>query len=271
MIIASQFSSCKIHDFNAADCDPVLFTCVSIGVALHKRKCQHVGEILEEIRTIYAQRRTWSLENFTAKVKNRWQRYRNPDMEENIEMVRLDHSYGEPPERRDQADIDEVAYEITVYDTSDDEAAVDLSWQDGRGIVELGVLSDQLAACKCFHPLNLQNCVGEKRYGLGSMLYVACSNPVCNHKNRLVLGKRTFNDNQKRGLPSWDVNRKAAGGELHSIPNFVAIEIFVITLFYQACHFTAVLWSILGLQMPWHLPVLGHQQTQCCLIPICAQ
>ena len=172
------------------------------------------------------------LKNFTEKVKNRWQRYRNPDMEENIEMVRLDHSYGEPPERRDQADIDEVAYEIIVYDTSDDEAAVDLSWQDGRRIVELGVLSDQLAACKeCFHPLNLQNCVGEKRYGLGSMLYVACSNPVCNHKNRLVLGKRTFNDDQKRGLPSWDVNRKADGGELHSIPNFVAIEKFVITYF----------------------------------------
>ena len=79
-----------------------------------------------------------------------------------------------------------------------------------------------LSACKqCCLSLNLQNCVRKKQnftvWAQFSTDDVVCSNSVCNHKNKLVLGKRTFSEDQKRGLPSWDVNRKAAGDELYNI------------------------------------------------------
>ena len=117
-----------------------------------------------------------------------------------VKMTRLDQSYGE--ERQNRASdsayhTGEVALEVTVDDASNDEG-VDLTWQHGGRIVELGVLSDQLSACKqCCMPLNFQNCVGEKRYGLGSILYVVCSNYVCNHNNMLVLGQKTFSEDHK--------------------------------------------------------------------------
>ena len=107
-------------------------------------------------------------------------------------MVRLDHSYGSPPDQAndhdpDQHSIHDVASEETVGEDSDGE--INLFWREGRRVVELGVLSDQLAGCKmCSQPLSLQNCVGEKRYGLGTLLYIICDNKSCCHRNRLVLG-----------------------------------------------------------------------------------
>ena len=126
------------------------------------------------------------------RISDSWVRRCHPEVTENIEMVRLDHSYGSPPDQAndhdpDQHSIHDVASEETVGEDSDGE--IDLFWREGRRVVELGVLSDQLAGCKmCSQPLSLQNCVGEKRYGLGTLLYVICDNKSCCHRNRLVLG-----------------------------------------------------------------------------------
>ena len=115
---------------------------------------------------------------FVQRISDSWVRRRDPEVTENIEMVRLDHSYWSPRNQAndhdsDQHSIADVASEETIGQDSDDE--IDLSWREGRGVVELGVLSDELAGCKmCSQPLILQNCVGEKRYGLRTLLYVIC-------------------------------------------------------------------------------------------------
>ena len=60
----------------------------------------------------------------------------------------------------------------------------EITWKDGRRVVELGVLAKGLEACSvCEEPLQLKNIGEEKRYRLGSLLYVQCerSNINCVH------------------------------------------------------------------------------------------
>ena len=60
----------------------------------------------------------------------------------------------------------------------------EITWEDGWRVVELGVLAKGLEACSiCEEPLQLKNIVEEKRYRLGSLLYVQCecstlANPI---------------------------------------------------------------------------------------------
>ena len=137
-------------------------------------------------------------------TRNRWERYRNSVIEEMIETMHLDHSYHarscEDPQHTSETTqlsststpnheeslsqnvshpgVRDVVLDIIVgqhYGSgmSDSDKENDMSWQAGRRIVELVILSKELSACKkCSMPLNLQNCVREKKYGLGSILYV---------------------------------------------------------------------------------------------------
>lgn len=60
-----------------------------------------------------------------------------------------------------------------VYD------ATEISWRQGRRIVELGFIVDKLSeGCSVCHstvPLNITNTVHEIRYGLGSLLTISCA------------------------------------------------------------------------------------------------
>ena len=88
------------------------------------------------------------------------------------------------------------------------------SWREGRRIVELGYLVDQLkqGCVDCKQELNLTNTTEETIQGLGSILYVQCAN--CSQINSIKTGK-THRSPQKKnvGCPIWDINTKAATGQ----------------------------------------------------------
>ena len=68
--------------------------------------------------------------------------------------------------------VDGIKKETQTNYTNDD-----LSWRDGRGIVGLGFLADQLKECQhCKStPLQLRDCLGETRYGFGSVVQIICT------------------------------------------------------------------------------------------------
>ncbi|VDI08996.1 Hypothetical predicted protein [Mytilus galloprovincialis] len=85
----------------------------------------------------------------------------------------------------------------------------EISWQDGRRIVELDVLANSLRSCKmCTIPLQLHNTEGEKRQGLGSYLSVRCAE--CNFINTIQTNKTHVNGSRGPGV--FDINTKTAIG-----------------------------------------------------------
>lgn len=86
-------------------------------------------------------------------------------------------------------------------------------WREGRRIVELGFLVDQLkeGCTECKEELNLTKIVEETIHGLGSILYIQCVE--CLQVNAIKTGK-THRSPQKKnvGRPIWDINTKAATG-----------------------------------------------------------
>ena len=88
----------------------------------------------------------------------------------------------------------------------------EITWEDGRRVVELGVLAEGLEACSvCKEPLQLKNIIEEKRYGLASLLYVQCE---CCNINIVYTGKSHRPSSSHHGLPIYDVNTKLATGEI---------------------------------------------------------
>lgn len=87
----------------------------------------------------------------------------------------------------------------------------EITWEDGRRVVELGVLAKGLEACSvCKEPLQLKNITEEKRYGLASLLYVQCE---CSNINSVYTGKSHRPSSSHHGLPIYDVNTKLATGK----------------------------------------------------------
>ena len=87
------------------------------------------------------------------------------------------------------------------------------SWREGRRIVELGFLADQLkAGCLEYkNTLNIINTVDETTQGLGSILYIQCEE--CSQLNAVKTGKTHRSPTKKSiGRPIWDINTKAATG-----------------------------------------------------------
>lgn len=87
-----------------------------------------------------------------------------------------------------------------------------LTWTDGRRIVELGFLSDQLKECtRCKSALHLFHCIKEARYGLGSVLKIKCQS--CFFINSVYTGKQHQNkEKQEKGMKIFDINTKCALG-----------------------------------------------------------
>ncbi|CAG2254568.1 unnamed protein product [Mytilus edulis] len=100
----------------------------------------------------------------------------------------------------------------TLLPSQENDSNSTLAWRDGRRVVELGLLADQLKACKnCYSPLYLHNCTKEQRYGLGSILYVPCGS--CPYTNLINTGKRHRSETSKKGMLIWDVNTKCSLGK----------------------------------------------------------
>ena len=104
-----------------------------------------------------------------------------------------------------------------IAETSDEQTPLPehakYCWRDGRRIVELGYLADQLkAGCsECKNPLNIINTMDETTQGLGSILYIQCEE--CPQLNAIKTGKTHRSPTKKNvGRPIWDINTKAATG-----------------------------------------------------------
>ena len=67
--------------------------------------------------------------------------------------------------------------ETQSHTTNEVEDGEDVSWRDGRRIVDLGELADNLRRCSggdCDRVQDLRNTISEKRFGFGSLLWIKC-------------------------------------------------------------------------------------------------
>ena len=82
----------------------------------------------------------------------------------------------------------------------------------GRRVVELNVLAEALdGGCEaCGAALRLSDCIKETLSGLGSLLYVCCSNSECGETNICRTNKTHRSTGTTRGRPTFDVNTKLA-------------------------------------------------------------
>jgi hypothetical protein len=115
-------------------------------------------------------------------------------------LKELDRNVGET--EVDQTDADQTdANHGTDYK--------DICWQDGRRIVELKLLAEQLNACDgCDSPLNLMNIEQERLHGFGSYLSIRCA--PCNLLNTVVTNKTHPG---RKGPAIFDINTKTAIGK----------------------------------------------------------
>ena len=84
----------------------------------------------------------------------------------------------------------------------------------GRRVVELNVLAEALdGGCEaCGAALRLSDCIKETLSGLGSLLYVCCSNSECGETNICRTNKTHRSTGTTRGRPIFDINTKLAAG-----------------------------------------------------------
>ena len=84
----------------------------------------------------------------------------------------------------------------------------------GRRVVELNVLAEALdGGCEaCGAVLRLSDCIKETLSGLGSLLYICCSNSECGETNICRTNKTHHSTGTTRGRPIFDVNTKLAAG-----------------------------------------------------------
>ncbi|XP_078329120.1 uncharacterized protein LOC111135496 isoform X1 [Crassostrea virginica] len=103
----------------------------------------------------------------------------------------------------------------------------------GRHIVELNILGQYLRkGCSiCAEVLNLASCVGESRYGLGSILHIKCDG--CQRINSVPTGKRRQN-----GV--WDVNTKLGAGNPFSAILYTGIGETAVNRFFAALNLPSV-------------------------------
>ncbi|CAC5392635.1 unnamed protein product [Mytilus coruscus] len=116
----------------------------------------------------------------------------------------------------------------------------ELDWRQGRRVVELGYLADQLKQCKnCSSPLFLHNCDEEKQCGLGSILYVVCQN--CPYRNPIFTGKRHRPaENKKKGMQVWDIYSKLSLAYVDAGMGLVQTVNFIIALNLPAVSITTL-------------------------------
>ncbi|XP_061193563.1 uncharacterized protein LOC133201777 [Saccostrea echinata] len=93
----------------------------------------------------------------------------------------------------------------------------------GRRVVELGVLAAHLQkGCKkCGAVLHLWDCIQERHYGLGSILYIKCT--ICSYISNIPIGKR-----HEKNI--WDMNTKLGAGIANSGIGFSVLQMLFASL-----------------------------------------
>ncbi|CAG2206187.1 unnamed protein product [Mytilus edulis] len=98
--------------------------------------------------------------------------------------------------------LTDIGCEVSI-----DEEIIDANksntWMEGRRVVELDVLAREMYCCRCNLPLHLSNTVGERLFGLASVLLIKCDNSACLATTDVHTGKRTPNG-------SYCINSKVA-------------------------------------------------------------
>lgn len=127
------------------------------------------------------------------------------------DAVKEDHSYcKDKPPNPDLSDLG-LGASVDVHQTCQFKPIPDDSWKSGRRIVELDVLAKRMFCASCNTPLHLSNIESERRYGLGSILFIRCQNNVCWALNDVKTGKRSQG--------AFDVNSKLALGNYFTVKN----------------------------------------------------
>ena len=92
----------------------------------------------------------------------------------------------------------------------------------GRQVIKLDVLARALDSCSaCGKALQLSNCQDETISGLGSFLYIMCSDLECEEVNVCTTNKWHRATGAGRFRPIFDVNTKlAAGWYIYLISSF---------------------------------------------------
>ncbi|CAG2187194.1 unnamed protein product [Mytilus edulis] len=85
----------------------------------------------------------------------------------------------------------------------------DITWKDGRRLVDLSLLAEALKACVgCGSNLKLHNTINEQRFGFASILNISCEQ--CGYLTAIPTSKRHFTG--QRGPGAFDINTKMALG-----------------------------------------------------------
>jgi hypothetical protein len=147
------------------------------------------------------QRQREALEKGRQRFKQRNTESSEPSSERQPSPVR-DHDYVSFSADEIQVAVEEVA-------STENEKEED-NWRVGRRVVDLGILADGLKKCGlCGQPLYLNNCVGERKFGLAHVLLVECTFPECGLVNDVPTGTK---HKTSSGGYAWDVNTKLAAG-----------------------------------------------------------
>ena len=161
----------------------------------------------------------------------------------NNNEIKIDHKYyldvktPYPPARLTVAGkVPDVA--LNEYVDNDSE---DIKWYDGRMVIELKYLADQMYCSRCRSPLHLSDISNETRYGLGSVFSIPCRNYLCYHENRVSSGKRN-----NKG--AFDINAKVAIGK-HCMTMFYSLTTLLIInnthlISLHVCYFGSISISV---------------------------
>uniref|UniRef100_A0A8W8NXR6 Mutator-like transposase domain-containing protein n=1 Tax=Magallana gigas TaxID=29159 RepID=A0A8W8NXR6_MAGGI len=117
----------------------------------------------------------------------------------------------------DNVPVDLEEIEIVYTENVIDSPRLEKDWRCGRRLIELGVLADDLSACKkCGLPLQLSHCQGITNFGRSAMLKIPCMNSACKMINNVATGKRHNK--------IWDANTKLAAAVQHTGIDFDQIS-----------------------------------------------
>ncbi|XP_021339351.1 uncharacterized protein LOC110440543 [Mizuhopecten yessoensis] len=113
-----------------------------------------------------------------------------------------DHDYVAIPQHRlDSTISSHTVQDRDIHVSENVEIGPTKPWFQGRRVVELAVLSENMNCAKCNSWLRFVDIVDEVIYGMASYLYISCPNSACQHVNLVPTGKRNSNK-------GFDVNSK---------------------------------------------------------------
>ena len=94
----------------------------------------------------------------------------------------------------------------------EEKSAENLNDLEGRRIVHLKTLGNEMYCKQCNYPLNFNNIVEETRHGLASIFWIKCAS--CNSTNKVHTDKQ--HKSAVTNKPVFDINTKTALGTLNA-------------------------------------------------------